>query len=361
MIHITFRTPNGGDDCVALLPSNFNLSNFRSVVPEKGDLIGYRLIIQDKQLCLDNENIFNRQKHLIVRGARILLLPRAPGGSFIEITLLKELLVEDLKNEVPKLDRVKRECDFCRCEELCAVIHCTSVCSDCFANYLDDSNFELRCTKHIPNFGLDQLRLRLVGRYSDNEIQSHYPGAFKGHPCGKLIDYRAFFKTTDFIDRWSVLCDVMDMIKNIDCQICYCGALLLNMTMYSKQQCSNCHRWLCFFCNRTWNDELMENKRYTCSDDDCEYQRRLVFELVPLEHNKAIMVPDRRCCPKCYIVGGYGAQCKYHSCPHCKHQFCFICLETENDCKAIYKSRHNHQCTSVKNQDYSMFPRMNEP
>ncbi|CAF4990510.1 unnamed protein product, partial [Rotaria sp. Silwood1] len=28
------------------------------------------------------------------------------------------------------------------------------------------------------------------------------------------------------------------------------------------------------------------------------------------------MVPDRRCCPKCFIVGGYSAQCKYHRCPH---------------------------------------------
>ncbi|CAF3865093.1 unnamed protein product, partial [Rotaria sp. Silwood1] len=98
----------------------------------------------------------------------------------------------------------------------------------------------------------------------------------------------------------------MELVKNIDCQICHCGALLFNMTMYSKQQCSNCQRWLCFFCNRNWNDEIMINGKYTCQDDDCEYQRRLKFELVNLERNKELKVPDRRCCPNCFIIGGYG-------------------------------------------------------
>lgn len=349
MLFITFATPNDEKIYRSILPNNFTLGILRSSLPALGDLINYRLVVGDKQLCLDNENIFNRQKHLIQDNVRILLLPRAPGGTFIELSLLKEMLLEELKTELPKLNRETKVCEFCQCEELCAVIHCINVCIDCFPNYLQDTNFKLRCTH-------EEIDRELMWVPS-------YRKAPKTHPCGIEIDYRTLFKSEDFINKWSVLCDVIEMVANIDCQICYCGALLFNMTMYSKQQCSNCRRWLCFFCNRNWNEASMVNTMYTCTDVDCEYQRRLVFDLVPLEgtnDDNIIMIPDRRCCPKCFIVGGYGEKCKYHCCPHCKHKFCFICLETENDCKMKYHSSHSHQCTSVKKQTYSMFPRINE-
>ncbi|CAF1138353.1 unnamed protein product [Adineta steineri] len=127
--------------------------------------------------------------------------------------------------------------------------------------------------------------------------------------------------------------------------------------MSAKQQCSSCQRWLCFFCNRTWNDQTMKDLMYTCTSE-CEYQRRIQYDLVPLLHAPTIMVPDRRCCPNCFLSGGYGTACKYHSCPYCRHQFCFICLETEADCKEKYKSSAYAKCIDVQKQNYSMFPRI---
>ncbi|CAF3378315.1 unnamed protein product [Rotaria socialis] len=373
MVNITFTPLNSSKSYSVELNDNFTLTDIRNAVPELGDLIQFRLLIDDDQLCLEKESIFNRQKPLILQNPRITLLRRAPGGTFIEISLLKQILLEDLKEEFKKLDLTTSECYFCKCPELCATIHHTNICVDCFPNYLHDTNFQLRCMREVSPFhrysmifrgannitiscsptdeeklGLDFQDIVLSNRRSDKNL------------CTRIIDYQTFFKSSQFIDKWSILCEITDLIKNIDCQICYCGALLFNMTMFAKQQCTSCQRWLCFFCNRNWNDQCMKNGRFTCTDDDCEYQRRLSFDLVPLQRNKALMVPDRRCCPNCFIVGGYGIQCKYHGCPHCKHQFCFICLETEEDCKRIYKVDCDHQCAPIKKQNYSMFPCINE-
>lgn len=343
MVFIRLKKPNDRMDDFIVLPHNFNLNDFRNACHKVGDLINYRLLIEDKQLCLDNENIFNRQKNLITNGVEILLLPRAPGGTFIEISLLKEILLEELKIELNKLNRIMKECSICTCEELCVQIHCISVCVDCFPNYLQETNFRLRCIQEKED---EELR-RLL----------HFQKAPKTHPCGEEIDYRVLFKTTEFIDKWSVLCDVMQLITNIDCQICYCGALLFNMTMYSKQQCTNCRRWLCFFCNKNWNDYSMMNKKYTCENIDCEYQRRLIYELVPLGGSDRAMIPNRRCCPKCFNVGGYGEKCQYHCCPHCKHRFCFICLRPEDECKIGFRSANPSKC-ELAEQNYLMFPRV---
>jgi hypothetical protein len=373
MVNITFTFLNDSKSYSVELNDNFTLTDIRNAVPALGDLIQFRLLIDDVQLCLEKEAIFNRQKQLISGDPHITLLRRAPGGTFIEISLLKQIILEELKEEFKSLDLTSCKCDFCQCPESCATIHHTNICIDCFPNYLQDTNFQLRCMRQIS---MSCIRSMLFRRTNDatmscspedeNKLWSDFEDIIlsdrtvKKNLCSRVIDYQTFFKSPQFIDRWTILCDVTDLIKNIDCQICYCGALLFNMTMYAKQQCTSCQRWFCFFCNRNWNDECMKNAKFTCTDDDCEYQRRLSFDLVPLERNKELMVPDRRCCPNCFIVGGYGVQCKYHGCPHCKHQFCFICLETENDCKRIYKVDCDHQCAPVKKQSYSMFPRINE-
>ncbi|CAF3380559.1 unnamed protein product [Rotaria sp. Silwood2] len=372
MIPVTFTTPANGKVYTSQLPDNFTRSDLIQAVPILGSLTKYRLVITDQILCLDNDAIFSRQKQLINPNIQIILLNQTVGGTLIEISLLKEILLEDLKNEWTKVDRILTICDFCMCAEMCATVHRTHVCIDCFPNYLKETNFELRCTRQIVDRD-DLYRVSHRTSSSGNDIvlcklQSPFelnPQTQKtGTPrdqaavfCESTVDYRTFFKTTDFIDRWSILCDITDMLKNIDCQICYCGALLFNMTLSAKQQCSTCQRWLCFFCNRTWNDQTMKDLLYTCTDE-CEYQRHIQYDLIPLLHAPTIMVPDRRCCPNCFLAGGYGTACKYHSCPYCRYQFCFICLETDADCKKKYNSSAYTPCTAVKKQDYSMFPRI---
>ena len=376
MALVYFKTPTDEKLHIAHLPDNFTRLDLIRAVPALGDLTKYRLLIEDQALCLDNDVIFNRQKHLIDHFTLITLLNPASGGTFTEISLLKEIILEDLKNEWKKIDLSANTCDFCMCPEMCATIHRTHVCIDCFPNYLKETNFELRCVRQI----IDPVDIHHLGHRKSSSIDNLV--VCKPTPvvelnqqqqvqkadnlryqlmkfCEAIVDYRTFFKTPEFLDRWSILCEITDLLKNIDCQICHCGAMLFNMTLFAKQQCNSCERWLCFFCNRTWNDKTMENRRYTCTDD-CEYQRRLEFELVPLNLAPEIMVPDRRCCPNCFIVGGYGNACKYHGCPYCRYQFCFICLETHDDCKKKYGSHAYGPCADVKKQDYSIFPRIHD-
>ncbi|CAF1080867.1 unnamed protein product [Adineta ricciae] len=371
MVFFTFKTSKDGE-IFAFLPDDFTRSDLIGALPALGDLTKYRLVVNDQVLCLNNEAIFNRQKHLILDGATIILLNQATGGTFIEISLLKEMLLEDLKSEWPKIDHTLSICDFCLCLELCGTIHGTKVCLDCFPNYLKETNFELRCKKQIVDRNdLYRVSHRTSSSGTDLVLCKLTPSSdllsaanAKDKPrdqaavfCEASVDYQKFFKTPEFIDRWSVLCDMTDLLKNIDCQICYCGAFLVNMTLHAKQQCSNCQRWLCFFCNRTWDNQTMKDLRYTCTNE-CQYERRIEYELVPLLNAPEIMVPDRRCCPNCFLAGGYGTACKYHSCPYCRHQFCFMCLETEADCKTKHKSGPYRACTAVKKQDFSIFPRL---
>lgn len=373
MVLVTFTTVIDGKTFSSQLPHNFTLSDFIKSVPALGILTTYRALINDTVLCLDNVAIFERQKHLIHHNAQINLLNQATSGTFMEVSLLKEIILEDLKKEWARIDRTKTVCDFCRCTEMCATIHRTYTCIDCFPNYLKETNFQLRCTKEIFNHD-DRYRVShraspfeddLVLCKSDsfielnNQIQkANISRILIAKFCEFTADYRTFFKTADFIDRYSMLCDITDLLKNIDCQICYCGALLFNMTMSAKQQCSSCQRWFCFFCNRTWNSQTMKDILYTCTDE-CEYERRIQYNLVPLSSSSpVIMVPDRRCCPNCFVTGGYAKACKYHSCPYCRYQFCFICLETDADCKKKYKSGPYIACTDVKKQNYSMFSRI---
>ena len=374
MVLVFFTTLPDEKRYIGHLPSDFTRLHLIEAVPELGDLTKYRLLIKDQVLCLDNDAIFNQQKHLIQPLTTITLLNQAKGGTFIEISLLKNIILEDLTKEWTKINLTSATCDICMCPEKCATIHHTYICIDCFPNYLKETNFQLRCTRQIvdqsdlyrfshratsSNEDLVLCKPRTPSELNQQAKQTETIKCQITKFCEATVDYRKFFKTPEFIDRWSILCDVTDLLKNIDSQICYCGAMLFNMTLSAKQQCTTCHRWLCFFCNRTWNNETMKDLKYTCTDD-CEYQRRLQYDLVPLYNAPKVMVPDRRCCPKCFIVGGYANACKYHSCPYCRHQFCFICLETDADCKEKHKSGPYNPCTAVKEQDYSIFPRVHD-
>ena len=374
MITVTFTTLDNEKVYFARLPDGFTRLDLIHAVPKLDNLSKYRLLIMDQVLCLDRDDIFDRQRHLIHPFVEITILNQAAGGTFLDISLLKDILLEDLKTEWTNVDRSLNTCDFCLCPDLCATIHRTNVCIDCFPNYLKETNFQLRCKKQIVDRNDLQRVKHQQSPFSDDHLlckpECPFPLNLDARQiekatdqivmfCEGTVDYHTFFKTEDFIDRWSILCEISDLLKNIDCQICYCGTVLFNMTMFAKQQCSNCHRWLCFFCNRTWNGQTMKNQMYTCTDD-CEYERRLQYDLVPLFRVAKILIPDRRCCPNCFIVGGYGNACKYHSCPYCRYQFCFICLETDVDCKEKHHSSAFEPCTNVKKQDYSMFPRIQD-
>ncbi len=148
------------------------------------------------------------------------------------------------------------------------------------------------------------------------------------------------------------------LARNIDFQICTCGVFAVNDTMYSKQQCSDCKRRLCFFCNEDWNDAKMKNQKYTCGYN-CKWENYLTYQLVPSGYNKDLKIPNRRVCPKCKICGAKDDRCKFHTCPSCGHSFCFICLKPEKG-QTVCPTAYDQPCTEIIKQDYTVFPRIGQ-
>lgn len=129
--------------------------------------------------------------------------------------------------------------------------------------------------------------------------------------------------------------------------------------MYSKQFCERCNRWYCFFCNETWNSEMV-NTQYTCRNN-CIYENKITYEWMPFTFGNRpniTQIPNRRHCPNreclelCVRVDGHGAGCPLHTCESCNHQFCFICLRPSATCNSDVKN-----CTSIKSQTYEGFPK----
>ena len=126
--------------------------------------------------------------------------------------------------------------------------------------------------------------------------------------------------------------------------------------MYSKQQCNDCQRWLCFFCNQDWDGVKMTNGTYTCGNN-CKWENYLTYELVPCGYNKHLKIPNRRICPKCKICGTHDIQCKFHTCPSCQYTFCFVCLKPEKGVDICPKAC-DQPCATIVKQDYTVFPRI---
>jgi hypothetical protein len=315
-----------GKTIQAQLQDNFSIKDFRTLVAEKIDRAAiehYRFVANNKDLCLEDEAEFLKRKHLIKNGVTIFLLRRMHGGGHVETSVLIDIIIEELPIEIAKLQMTVNECVVCLDDKPCLTLCCNTICAVCFPSYFKSNDLQLTCMV-----------------------------------CRRETPYTKFFVSTDFIHSLESLTKIRELMKNIDCQICHCGALVVNETMFAQQTCQQCQRTFCFFCNKDWNNglEKRRNDRYTCHVN-CDYETKLNFDLIPYVQNKSILIPNSRCCPKCFNVGGYDGKCKYHQCVICKHTFCFLCLAPKIECDKSNDSI-KRQCAEVRRQDFTIFPRI---
>ena len=317
-----------GRNYLTQLNENFNLNDLRRLITSQFKYpLHYRFVISGKELDLSSETSFTHCRSSFHNGVTIIVLQRILGGGFVEIEVLTNIILQDLEHalqQIPTINDPDRPCLICCDNENTMKLCCGRICKNCFGNYFAHSDFQLRCMTY----------------------------------CGK-IPYDRLFISPAFIRSLESLTEIRELLKNIDCQICHCGSLVVNETLYAQQKCENCKRIFCFFCNKDWKDEsiVCQNKLYSCGST-CDYTTKLSYELVPLQCNENVSVPNRRFCPSCFTFGSYDEKCKYHTCPACLHSFCFICLEEEETCKTKYGSNYQHKCTDVKKQNYTDFPRI---
>ncbi|CAF1318393.1 unnamed protein product [Didymodactylos carnosus] len=323
---------NVGKVTSAMLPDSFTLDEFTKMLSEKlGDIEGHRFVMDGKQLRLNDEQTFNQQKEQITNGKVIFVLDRLPGGTdtvvnepYISKSI--DLIMSALPFELLSMFKTDGICTACRDNTQCLTLCCTQVCEDCFPKYFKSKHFKLKCMNPT---------------------------------CTKTLNSQDYFRTQKFQNLMSDFEGKQQLIQNIDCQICRCGALMINDKMYSQQECQKCKRRLCFFCNKDWDESKMKNMLYTCKNN-CDYEAKITYELVPMkDSNPPMQIPNRRCCPKCFNTGAYGGVCKYHKCTSCGYDFCFICLESKEDCNKKFAKPYG-SCQGLKEAGYNIFPKIND-
>ncbi|CAF3384252.1 unnamed protein product [Rotaria socialis] len=309
------------------LTSNFTRSEFMSLAQRLfGSINGMKFLIKGKQIKLENDNDFNRYKNYfsndcVIKTAKAMISGYPPLNQLISEISLEAAAAFSTVNKTSS----NVQCSTCMESKLCIQFSC-SECSK--------SNI-LCATCAYRNFKTNDLTFMCIS-------------------CNKKVDYnRIFTNSQSFKRKYSTLQDMYDMCRNIDCQICRCGEFHVNETLFSKQSCSRCARWFCFFCNKTWDDTLMTNNKYTCHNN-CTYENATTYEEVPINHSTKIRetLPNRRTCPECKTLGCYGGASKMHTCLNCRHQFCFICLRPQSKCS--YNS--DKEC-KLLSQTYGIFPK----
>ena len=326
VINILFSSIKGSKQTAQFQPS-YTLDDVKKTVGDKFNMEKFRLVVNGKEIP-DDPVAFLELKKTIKNNSIIYVCQQMEGGSggMLDLGSHKATILVDLQDELRKVptQQTNQECMICTEEKKCIKICCSSIiCKECFPRYFLQYDYKLVCLT-----------------------------------CDQTVPAEKVFVTPSFIQSLVQLDETKVMARNIDFQICECGAFSINTTMYAKQKCDHCQRWFCFFCNSDWDerDRKMRNERYTCRVN-CFWETKITYQLVALEFNKSMKVPNRRCCPKCFECGSYDQKCKYHKC-NCGHKFCFICLKSEDDCKRDYKSNYNRPCGNVATQSYTIFPRL---
>ncbi|KAK3809173.1 MAG: hypothetical protein J3Q66DRAFT_353143 [Benniella sp.] len=328
MMQVFFQTLNGRS-VVKQLSDSFTLDDFIKTASEvlgvtREETKIWRFSVGGKPLNISNAAEFERNKQYITKDCNIFMLLRLLGGCNFQETL-HNIAKQQFDTELDKVKTSSADCSICfDSETACIKVCCTWMCKEDFkAWFCDAMEFKAFCTI-----------------------------------CSKELVLGDIFKSPEYVATLRALEEEKLLLKNMDCQRCLdCGVLMFNETMYSRQTCK-CGRVFCFFCSRFWNTATMNNCQNSCSQD-CVYETKLFFDLVPFHYRSDMKIPSQRTCPRCFNLGLYDKKCKYHTCTSCKFTFCFLCTEGQSECQKKFKSSYDHACVpSPVAQTYQMFPRL---
>ena len=313
---IFVTTVAGKQTAYALDPQKTTVKELMRRVEEKegyGD-VQIRLIYGGKDLTVSPEKTlseFNVQ-HLSTIHVVFRMLGGAGGGE-IDKNTLWEVMCCEITDAIQATAHKQHACAICMddVDVPCVKACCIWVCDTCLVSLLKMNDFSFTCTV-----------------------------------CKQATPVEQIVTHDSIIPLSSTYRDTVDLLKNIDVQLCRCGARVVNESMYPQQQCPVCKRIFCFFCNEDWDRKKMKpNQKYGCSSG-CALKLKMGYELIPFSFGKrGDKIPNRRMCPKCTQLGAYDSKCKYHTC-QCKHRFCFFCLRSEGDCKASGSSYGVLNCTA---------------
>ena len=251
IINVFFATMKGSKRS-AQLKEGYTIDDIKKIVAKEFGSSNFRLIVNGQEIQDNNPAKFSELKKSIKNNTTIYVCQRMDGGSSLDLDTHKGTILVDLQDELRQVpaQKTNSECMICTEEKQCIKFCCGSiVCKECFPNYFIHSDYKTICLT-----------------------------------CNKTVPPGKIFVTFQFIQSLVQLDETTIMAQNIDFQICTCGAFCINSTMYAKQKCNNCQRWLCFFCNADWNEseKKMRNEKYTCKVN-CFWETKITYQLVTLE------------------------------------------------------------------------------
>lgn len=254
MINVNFSSMSG-NKFTGQLRIPFTFADIMNIVKAKMGSEDYRLVVEGKEL---NPVTFPTVKTLIIQNTTIFILARLKGGiDPVDLAMNKEEIVSKVESEVNNitLESTTTICQGCNDKQHCIKFCCTSyLCRKCFSVNFISNGLQIKCCE-----------------------------------CRKIIPYKVVFKNPTFLDSLDSYHFSLQKLKQyVDFCICNCGVYAINETMHAKQQCPNCHRWMCAFCNQDWN-ERMKDELYTCGVN-CVWETKISYQLVPLAYNKSIQV-----------------------------------------------------------------------
>jgi len=87
----------------------------------------------------------------------------------------------------------------------------------------------------------------------------------------------------------------------------------------------------CWNCTKEWSGPT--TSAIKCGNSGCQHPSIPSIKGAPLIKLNGKDVPSRRACPTCGSVVEHKQEgCKFMTCPRCKKEFCFLCLELKSEC-----------------------------
>jgi len=182
---------------------------------------------------------------------------------------------------------------------------------------LDDHEFEFYCPAIVDQTTNKQCKK--VWEYYEVRKIAHLNAAEQQYFESKMSEYAAQ--------------QYYDMKECADCRSFVERQDLTNLRVH----CIICTKRkgrkyeFCWNCDEEWSGPT--TSAIKCGNSGCQHPSIPSIKEAPLIKLNGKDVPSCRACPTCGSVVEHKQEgCKFMTCPRCKKEFCFLCLELKSEC-----------------------------
>ena len=319
------------------------ISKLRSLIQEKWDHVAtgpdeLRLLFAGKQLqdCLRIGKKATFEDYNIQRNSTIHLVFRLPGGmdlpKFTErvppppVPLEKQHDLTDFSlmftTKVPDaITGMSDPEDQPRVIMSCGHAVDPNTLTAWCRSLLDQHEFDFYCPAIVSLETNKTKQCKKVWEYTEvrkiallNEAeQQYFESKMSEYAAQQYCDMKECPGCRSFVERR----DLMNL--RVHCMIC------------TKKKGRNYD--FCWNCDREWSGPT--NSATKCANASCQHPSIPAIKKAPVIKLNGKDVPSRRACPTCGAVVEHSQiGCKFMTCPRCKKEFCFLCLELKSQCLA---------------------------